>query len=524
MTDSILRFPHPRDDRNRSRRQRPPRAAVKFELPADEALENAVVALCVDDAVAMLVRCAKLGVNGESFSSELRRTVFAAVEGMVAAGAPVDGSTVAVELTSRGLLTQAADAAGAGPLPMSYAEFAAMLTVPPRMGSEDFYVRKLRALALRRKVVLQAQAAAALALEAAGDEKDVEEMCAQVEQRFQGLTRARLGISAARNGSLPPLMAWGDLVGREARPEPARLVEGLIHRGGKVMLGGGSKSFKTWVLIDLALSVATGTPWWGMRTARGRVLFVNFELQTWSFERRVRAIAEAKKIGEAENFVSWHLRGHSRDLAELIPQFLTQVAGSKFDMIILDPIYKCLGDRDENANGEVSALLNEIEALAVRSEAAVVFGHHFSKGNQAAKDARDRVSGAGAWTRDPDTVLTLTPHEEEGHFTVESVLRDQAPKEPMVVRWKMPVMEWAPGADPSKLKQAGAPAKGSPHDVAALLGEEEMLGTTELERRIMKKLEVSESAAKRYMIKAVELGLLSKTGAVYRRARVEEAK
>lgn len=492
--------------------------AVKFELPADDALENAVVALCVDDAVGMMVRCAKLGVAGPSFSSELRRTVFAAVEGMVAGGVPVDPGSLALELRSRGLLTQAADAASGGVLPMSYAEFSEMLVVPPRMGSEDFYVRKLRALALRREVVQQAQAAAALALEVAGEEGEVEELCAQIEARFQGLTRARLGISAARNGSLPPLMAWGDLVGKEARPEPPRLVEGLIHRGGKVMLGGGSKSFKTWVLIDLALSVATGTPWWGMRTVVGRVLFVNFELQTWSFERRVRAIAEAKKIGAAENFVSWHLRGHSRDLAELIPQFLTQVAGSKFDMIILDPIYKCLGDRDENANGEVSALLNEIEALAVRSEAAVVFGHHFSKGNQAAKDARDRVSGAGAWTRDPDTVLTLTPHEEEECFSVESVLRDQAPKAAMTVRWKMPCMEVAPGLDPAKLKQPGAPAKATPHDMALLIEPGEMLTDGEWEKRAVKELKVSESTYKRYKGKALELGLVAKTGNVYRLA------
>ena len=33
------------------------------------------------------------------------------------------------------------------------------------------------------------------------------------------------------------------------------VVEGLLHRGSKMVLGGGSKSFKTWQLADLAMRV-----------------------------------------------------------------------------------------------------------------------------------------------------------------------------------------------------------------------------------------------------------------------------
>ena len=33
------------------------------------------------------------------------------------------------------------------------------------------------------------------------------------------------------------------------------------------------------------------------------------------------------------------------------------------------------------------------------------------------------MSGAGAWARDPDSIVVLTPHEEENCFTVTSILR-----------------------------------------------------------------------------------------------------
>ena len=49
--------------------------------------------------------------------------------------------------------------------------------------------------------------------------------------------------------------------------EPPQLVEGVLHQGAKMVLGGPSKARKSWCLIDLMLSVSTGAPWWGFPTA-----------------------------------------------------------------------------------------------------------------------------------------------------------------------------------------------------------------------------------------------------------------
>jgi len=43
---------------------------------------------------------------------------------------------------------------------------------------------------------------------------------------------------------------------------PPQIIEGILHQGCKMILGGTSKSNKSWGLLDLALSVASGQPWW----------------------------------------------------------------------------------------------------------------------------------------------------------------------------------------------------------------------------------------------------------------------
>jgi len=120
-----------------------------------------------------------------------------------------------------------------------------------------------------------------------------------------------------------------------------------------------------------------------------------------------------------------------------------------------DPIYKTLQGRDENAAGDVGQVCNEIEAVAVQTGAAVAFGAHFAKGNAAAKQAIDRISGSGVFARDPDTIITATPHEEEDCFTVDMILRNFPPPGGFAIRWRYPRMVRDASLDPENLRKPG---------------------------------------------------------------------
>jgi hypothetical protein len=276
---------------------------------------------------------------------------------------------------------------------------------------------------------------------------------------------------------LPPIRKLGDFI--ELRPAtPPELIQGVLHQGSKMVLGGGSKSFKTWSLIDLGLSVAAGAPWWEFTTTKGKVLYLNLEVQDCFFLSRVEAICKAKLISlPSENFHIWGLRGFAANIDKLLPEILNRIKDEKYALIIIDPIYKIYGDRDENAAGDIAGLMNALEKIAVETGASICFGAHFAKGNASAKEAIDRVAGSGVFSRDPDSLVNLTRHEEEDCFTVDCILRNFPQVKPFVVKFAVPLMTRQRTLDPKKLKQiGGSPKLYSPEDLLSCLEGELTLG------------------------------------------------
>ncbi|MFO0734142.1 MAG: hypothetical protein U0361_24895 [Nitrospiraceae bacterium] len=107
--------------------------------------------------------------------------------------------------------------------------------------------------------------------------------------------------------------------------------------------------------------------------------------------------------------------------------------------------------------------------------AAVAMAGHFAKGNAAAKETIDRISGSGVFAREPDSLITFTRHEEEGSFTIEFILRNLAPVDPFVVTWQWPLLGRGDGMDPTKLKQVGGrPPTHKPEDLLECLGDQRL--------------------------------------------------
>jgi hypothetical protein len=150
----------------------------------------------------------------------------------------------------------------------------------------------------------------------------------------------------------------------------------------------------------------------------------------------------------------WNLSEHSAPYDVILPTIYERIKTKEYSAIILDPIYCMYGDLDENSAGDVSDLMNALRKLANKSKAAIVFAHHFSKGNQSGKESQDRISGSGVWGRAVDTNVSITAHETENCYTLEATPRGFRKIDPFVIRWEYPLMVRDDGLNPGKLKTA----------------------------------------------------------------------
>lgn len=306
---------------------------------------------------------------------------------------------------------------------------------------------------------------------------------------------------------LPPVLDWADFM--ENPPEvPPELIGGVLHQGSKMILAGSSKTYKTWILLHMGLSVAHGRGWWGFPTAKTKVLYVNFELKPFSVCKRLADLAMAMGVTPASNrFHIWNLRGHSKNLGDLKDQLIRAAEEMGCGLIILDPIYKLLGIREENSNTQITQMLNELDEICEQTGAALIFGHHFSKGNQSGKLSIDRASGAGAWARDPDSIMAVTQHQEPDCFTIEMTLRNFPPQQPFVVQREHPIMERRADLDPEELKVPGSQSKFSVDKLVELLPPPPTtLSHGDWKERAMRVLQMSEGTFSNYRRKAEDSG------------------
>ena len=186
------------------------------------------------------------------------------------------------------------------------------------------------------------------------------------------------------------------------------LIEGVLRQGHKMLLAGPSKAGKSYALIELCVAIAEGVPWLGFGCAKGRVLYVNLELDRASCLHRFRDVYGAMGVEPSNlgNIDVWNLRGKSKPMDQLAPSLIRRALKTRPIAVVIDPIYKVITG-DENSADQMAAFCNQFDKVCTELGCAVVYCHHHSKGAQGAKRSMDRASGSGVFARDPDAMLDL---------------------------------------------------------------------------------------------------------------------
>lgn len=186
------------------------------------------------------------------------------------------------------------------------------------------------------------------------------------------------------------------------------LIDGVLRQGHKMLLAGPSKAGKSYLMIQLVIAIAEGKRWLGLDCAKGKVLYINLELDKPSALHRFKDVYNALEYepNNLNNIEIWNLRGKAVPMDKLAPKLIRRAQKKNYIAVVIDPIYKVITG-DENSADQMAHFTNQFDKVATELNCAVIYAHHHSKGSQGSKRSMDRASGSGVFARDPDALLDL---------------------------------------------------------------------------------------------------------------------
>lgn len=254
----------------------------------------------------------------------------------------------------------------------------------------------------------------------------------------------------------PDFVSVGDLVRRFTAARPP-VIHGLLREGETMNIIAAPKTGKSWLAVDLAVSIATGGLWLNrFQCERGKVLVLDNELHSETCAERFPKVADARGIalGDiADSVFVENLRGRLLTTSYLC-EHLNGLEPGQFKVIVLDAFYRFMPPGfSENDNGQMASVYNELDRIADRLRCCFVLVHHSSKGDQSTKAVTDIGAGAGAQSRATDTHLVLRQHQEDNAVVLDATVRSWPPVVSTGLRWSHPVWNLAPELDPRALRR-----------------------------------------------------------------------
>ena len=185
---------------------------------------------------------------------------------------------------------------------------------------------------------------------------------------------------------------------------PGWLVQGLWPADAYGVLAAEDKAGKTWAILDLACSVATGRPWLGRFACpqAGRVLVFLGEGDQRAVVRRLRAICAHKHL-QVEDLAA-RIR-----LCFRVPRLTSgadlaavagELAAAPAALVILDPLYLAIGTAGAGADlYAMGTVLSAIQGVCQSAGTALVVVTHWNKTGEGRGAKRISGVGPGAWGR-----------------------------------------------------------------------------------------------------------------------------
>jgi hypothetical protein len=199
------------------------------------------------------------------------------------------------------------------------------------------------------------------------------------------------------------------------------LIERLWSHQAVGIIGGSPKSGKTWLALEMAVSVASGSPCFGTFPvlAQGPVLLYAAEDSAATLRSRVETLARLHEVNFERLDVHIITVDSLRlDRPEHQDRLESTLHAYKPALLLLDPLVR-VHAIDENVAGQVAALLGYLRSLQRKTGAAIAVVHHVRKNASPTSAAGNSLRGSGdlyAWL---DSFLYLRMHQGQRTLSAE---------------------------------------------------------------------------------------------------------
>ena len=168
-----------------------------------------------------------------------------------------------------------------------------------------------------------------------------------------------------------------------ALPEPEWLVDGTIPKNAVGQLYGPSGGMKSFVALDIAMSVASGKNWMGRAVAQGPVVYVAGEGVS-GYKKRMIASLKYHGFGPGD-LPDFRLADDAVQLREepTLDHFIERVEAEftsrSLALIVFDTQARCTVGIEENSNTEMGRVVQALDKIRRSTGATVLLVHHTGK-------------------------------------------------------------------------------------------------------------------------------------------------
>lgn len=212
-------------------------------------------------------------------------------------------------------------------------------------------------------------------------------------------------------------MKLQSLADLETAPETEWLIDGLIESHTVGVLYGPSGSYKSFLTLSMALSIANGVPFANRDVSKGAVIYIAGEGSASGHRKRWQAWNKRYGGDRAAplRILAAPLNLPERDaVSDLLRKAgdLEDETGERVKLIIVDTLARCFGAGDENSARDMKAFLDACERLRADTGATVLIVAHTGK------DEDRKIRGSSALPANVDMIFFVKRPDEWAGYVV----------------------------------------------------------------------------------------------------------